>query len=75
MNEIAKHGKGRYYEVLDPNQLPKIMISESKAARAENVQSGVTRLSSIVLNTQSLYGLRVSSIAKWLLIITPYQAR
>ncbi len=70
MNEIAKHGKGRYYEVLDPNQLPKIMISESKAARAENVQSGDTSLKINIAQHPILYGLSEAQLP----IVTSYNA-
>ena len=70
MSEIAKHGKGRYYEVLDPNQLPKIMISESKAARAENVQDGDTSLKINIPQHPILYGLSGSQLP----IVTSYNA-
>jgi hypothetical protein len=44
MSLIAKAGKGRYYEVTDIGALPRIMLSESQAARAENIQEGSTTL-------------------------------
>jgi uncharacterized membrane protein len=44
MEMIANYGKGRYFELADPTELPRIMVSESKAARAENVQLGRTNL-------------------------------
>lgn len=44
MEEIAAAGKGRHYYVQDAGDLPRILISESDAARSENVQSGESRL-------------------------------
>jgi uncharacterized membrane protein len=44
MKSIAQVGKGRYYEVLQVEDLPRIMISESQAARSENIQLGQTSL-------------------------------
>jgi Ca-activated chloride channel family protein len=44
MSAIAKEGKGRYYEVSDVNDLPRIMFAESQAARSENIQEGQTTL-------------------------------
>ena len=41
---IADSGKGRYFDVLDPLDLPRILVSESRAARSENVQLGETAL-------------------------------
>lgn len=41
---IAQQGNGRYYEVLDPTDLPGVMVAESKAAHSENIQLGVTNL-------------------------------
>ena len=40
---IAEAGKGRYYAVLEPADLPNILVAESRAARGENVQEGTTR--------------------------------
>jgi uncharacterized membrane protein len=48
--EIAENGGGRYYQVLDPADLPDVMISESRAVQAENVQEGNTN---IVLNIEN----------------------
>lgn len=39
---IAQAGGGRFYQVLNPVDLPEVMISESRAIQAENVQEGVT---------------------------------
>jgi uncharacterized membrane protein len=44
MNGIAEAGKGRYYKVTQADELPRIMIYESQAARAENVQTGETTI-------------------------------
>lgn len=44
METIAETAEGRFYAVRDPNDLPRILISESEAARSENVQIGETRL-------------------------------
>jgi hypothetical protein len=44
MSQIAEAGKGRYYAVRDANELPRILIYESQAARSENVQAGQTGL-------------------------------
>jgi Mg-chelatase subunit ChlD len=41
---IAQEGNGRFYEVLDPTDLPGVMVSESKAAHSENIQLGETNL-------------------------------
>jgi len=41
---IAEYGGGRFYEVLDPNGLPEVMIAESVAAHNENVQPGKANL-------------------------------
>jgi hypothetical protein len=44
MEMIAEAAQGRFYAVRDANDLPRILISESEAARSENVQTGETRL-------------------------------
>jgi Ca-activated chloride channel family protein len=44
MSGIARLGKGRYYEVSDVSDLPRIMFAESQAARSENIQKGDTTL-------------------------------
>lgn len=41
---IAEVGGGRFYQVLNPQDLPQVMISESRAVQAENVQEGRTNL-------------------------------
>ena len=44
MTRIAETGKGRFYAVKDADDLPRILIAESQAARSENVQTGQTSL-------------------------------
>ncbi len=44
MSRIADASQGRYYAVNDASELPRILISESQAARSENVQNGETSL-------------------------------
>ena len=41
---IAQEGNGRYYQVLNANQLPNVMISETKAVQSENIQEGSTNI-------------------------------
>ena len=70
MAEIANNGKGRYYEVIDAIQLPKIMVSESKAARAENIQSGDTTIKVNIAEHPLLYGLSPAQLP----ILSSYNA-
>lgn len=42
LEQMAAAGGGRFYSVRDPGQLPRVMLSESQAARSENIQAGVT---------------------------------
>ncbi|MBE0698144.1 MAG: VWA domain-containing protein, partial [Anaerolineaceae bacterium] len=42
--DIAKEGGGRFYAAADAQDLPRIMMNESRAARSENIQSGLTSL-------------------------------
>jgi uncharacterized membrane protein len=44
LKTIAALGEGRFYQVFDPLQLPQVLISESRAIQAENVQLGFTNL-------------------------------
>ena len=44
MSAIAEAGKGRFYAVTRAEELPRILIFESQAARSENVQAGETAL-------------------------------
>jgi Ca-activated chloride channel homolog len=62
MRRIAEAGKGRYYQVLDPTDLPRIMLSESKAARNENIQDGLTSLSVSEHNHPVLSGLNMADL-------------
>jgi Ca-activated chloride channel homolog len=59
---IASAGKGRYYEVLDPADLPRIMLSESEAARNENIQFGATSLKVGEENHPVLAGMRPADL-------------
>ena len=44
LSAIAAAGNGRFYQVYDPRDLPEVMISESRAVQAENVQEGRTNV-------------------------------
>jgi Ca-activated chloride channel homolog len=44
MEMIAGEADGRYHLVLQPTELPRIMIAEGQAARGENIQMGTTSL-------------------------------
>jgi uncharacterized membrane protein len=44
LSAIAEAGKGRYYNVSQASDLPRILIYESQAARSENIQAGQTSL-------------------------------
>jgi uncharacterized membrane protein len=44
MSAIADAGQGRYYEVKQADDLPRILVYESQAARSENIQTGQTSL-------------------------------
>jgi len=59
---IAEMGNGRFYEVLDPEDLPKIMISESKAAHSENMQLGWTNTLSGEDEHPILFGFSLSEL-------------
>lgn len=62
MGLIAQAGNGRLYYVQDPDQLPSIMISESRAARSENIQEGLTSLVEGEKGHPLLSGLSVSDM-------------
>jgi Ca-activated chloride channel homolog len=62
MRRIAEAGKGRYYEVMDPTDLPRIMLSESKAARNENIQDGLTDLRVGEDNHPVLSGMNIADL-------------
>lgn len=57
MEEIAEAGKGRFYYVQDADDLPRILISESEAARSENVQTGESRLKPVESSHPVLTGI------------------
>jgi uncharacterized protein YegL len=59
---IAEFGGGRFYEVLDPNGLPAVMIAESVAAHSEHVQSGKTNLISGEKNHPVLSGFGLTEL-------------
>lgn len=40
MSQLAQAGGGRYYPVLQPTDLPKILVNESQAARGDNLVEG-----------------------------------
>lgn len=44
MAALAEAGNGRYYRVSQAEELPRIMVYESQAARSENIQAGETAL-------------------------------
>ena len=44
LTAIATAGKGRYHHVRIPEDLPRVMIAESKSASGENIQEGKTNL-------------------------------
>jgi uncharacterized membrane protein len=44
LETIAETADGRFFAVTNPAELPLILVAESKAARAENIQSGATNL-------------------------------
>jgi uncharacterized membrane protein len=44
LRSIAEQGGGRYYVALNAQDLPRIMMSETRAARSENIQNGETSL-------------------------------
>ena len=58
MSLIADEGKGRFYAVQDPADLPRIMLDESQAGIGENKQSGDTSLQSGVEQHPVLYALQ-----------------
>lgn len=62
MEEIAAAGKGRHYFVQDAGDLPRILISESDAARSENVQSGESRLKPVESGHPVLTGIPLDQL-------------
>jgi Mg-chelatase subunit ChlD len=64
MSFIAQEGNGRYYQVLDPADLPGVMVSESKAAHSENIQLGETNLLAGYSNHPVLNGFELDDFPK-----------
>jgi len=62
MERIAEAGKGRFYDVEEANDLPRILVSESQAARSENVQTGETSLKASEPGHPILSGLSESQL-------------
>jgi uncharacterized membrane protein len=62
MELIANEGNGRFYEVLDPTDLPGVMVAESKAAHSESIQLGLTNLISGISNHPVLSGFNLMEI-------------
>jgi uncharacterized membrane protein len=62
MEIIAEAGKGRAYSVSDADELPRILIHESQAARSENVQAGQTALKPGEAGHPVLSGLRAGDL-------------
>jgi Ca-activated chloride channel homolog len=62
MQRIAEAGKGRYYQVADARNLPRILVAESKAARSENIQPGMTSLISTEAGHPVLSGMSAEQL-------------
>ena len=62
MELIATEGNGRYYEILDPEDLPQVMVAEGKAAHGENIQLGETNLVSGEDRHPILYGFSLDDL-------------
>jgi len=62
LSRIAQKGGGRFYQVYNPEDLPKVMISESRAVQAENVQEGRTNMILGVENHPILAGFRLDEL-------------
>lgn len=67
---IAENGGGRYYLVLDPNELPEVMISETRAVQAENVQEGLTNILLNIENHPMLADIKLNTLPR----LTAYNA-
>jgi Mg-chelatase subunit ChlD len=59
MQILAEAGDGRFYQVNEADELPRILIYESQAARSENVQAGQTSLQPGETGHPVLSGLRL----------------
>ena len=57
MKTIADEGKGRFYQVQDAEDLPRIMLDESQAGTGENTQSGDTSIQSGMENHPVMYAI------------------
>jgi len=62
LSRMAEVGGGRFYQVLDPEDLPRVMISESRAVQAENIQEGRTNLILGIENHPILTGLNLNDL-------------
>lgn len=62
LSGIAELTQGRFYRVLEPAELPEIMVRESRAARSENVQLGRTGVLPVEPNHPILAGLPVANL-------------
>lgn len=62
LGRIAEVGGGRFYQVIDPQDLPRVMISESRAVQAENIQEGRTNLILGIDNHPILTGLNLNEL-------------
>jgi hypothetical protein len=70
MGFIAEAGSGRFYEVMDPTDLPGVMVAESRAAHSENIQLGDTNLVAAANNHPVLAGFSTAELPQ----ITGYNA-
>jgi uncharacterized membrane protein len=61
---IADIAQGRFHVVQDAQDLPQIMITESQAARSENIQTGETNLALNEEGHPMLSGLSVAQLPK-----------
>lgn len=61
LRNISEWGGGRYYIAKTADQLPRIMMNESRAARSENIQAGETVLVSGEVDHPLLSGILQSS--------------
>jgi uncharacterized membrane protein len=71
MASIAAEGKGRFYVAKTPADLPKIMIAESQAGRAENIQTGQCVLKAGIPDHPLLSGLSEKDLP----VLTGYNAQ
>jgi Ca-activated chloride channel homolog len=62
MEQIAAISGGRYHPVIEPAELPRIMIGESQAARSEYIQIGQTTLAEGEVAHPVLFSLSLSDL-------------